>query len=63
LLRDLVAAAGRDEKRIERAVHWTGRGTADAFLEEGATLFTTEIHPTGNGYDFTELKDMIGWRD
>ncbi len=22
---------------------------------EGVTLFTTEIHPTGDGYDFTEL--------
>jgi len=26
-------------------------------------LFTTEIHPTDDGYDFGELKDMIAWRD
>jgi probable F420-dependent oxidoreductase len=63
ILKDLVATAGRDEKQIERAVHWAGRENADAFVNEGVTLFTTEIHPTGNGYEFTELKDMIAWRD
>ena len=63
ILRDLVADAGRDEKQIERAVHWTGRADADAFLTEGVTLFTSEIHPTGDGYDFAEFKDMIAWRD
>jgi hypothetical protein len=26
-------------------------------------LFTTEIHPTDDGYDFGELKDMLDWRD
>ena len=63
LLKDLVAEAGRDEKTIERAVHWTGRENADAFVAEGVTLFTTEIHPTDDGYDFAELKDMLAWRD
>jgi probable F420-dependent oxidoreductase len=63
MLKDLVAQAGRDEKQIERAVHWTGRENGDAFLQEGVTLFTTEIHPTEDGYDFSELKDMIDWRD
>ena len=63
ILRDLVAEAGRDETRIERAVHWTGRENADEFLTEGVTLFTTEIHPTDDGYDFGELKDMLDWRD
>jgi hypothetical protein len=33
------------------------------FLTEGVTLFTTEIHPTDDGYDFGELKDMLAWRD
>ena len=32
-------------------------------FSEGVTLFTTEIHPTEDGYDFSELKDMIDWRD
>jgi hypothetical protein len=63
LLKDLVAEAGRDERRIERAIHWTGRDNADTFLEEGVTLFTTEIHPSDDGYDFSELQDMITWRD
>jgi len=63
LLKDLVAEAGRDEKQIERSVHWTGRESADAFVAEGVTLFTTEIHPTIDGYDFGELKDMLAWRD
>jgi probable F420-dependent oxidoreductase len=63
MLKELAVQAGRDEKQIERAVHWTGRENADAFLEEGVTLFTTEIHPTDDGYDFSELKDMIDWRD
>ena len=63
LLKDLVAEAGRDETRIERSVHWTGWESADAFLAEGVTLFTTEIHPTADGYDFGELKDMLAWRD
>ena len=44
-------------------MHWTGRENADAFVGEAVTLFTTEIHPTDDGYDFTELKDMIAWRD
>ena len=63
ILKDLVADVGRDESQIERAVHWTGRENADAFVGEGVTLFTTEIHPTDDGYDFTELKDMIAWRN
>jgi probable F420-dependent oxidoreductase len=63
MLKDLVAEAGRYERQIERAVHWIGRDNAEAFLGEGVTLFTTEIHPTDDGYDFSELKDMIAWRD
>jgi probable F420-dependent oxidoreductase len=63
MLKDLAAEAGRDETRIKRAVHWTGRENADAFLTEGVTLFTTEIHPNDDGYDFGELKDMLDWRD
>jgi probable F420-dependent oxidoreductase len=63
ILRDLVAQEGRDDNEIERSVHWTGRENADAFVAEGVTLFTTEIHPTVDGYDFGELKDMLGWRD
>jgi probable F420-dependent oxidoreductase len=63
ILKQLAAVAGRDEQQIQRAVHWTGRDNADEFTTEGVTLFTTEIHPTDDGYDFGELKDMIAWRD
>ena len=63
ILKDLAAAAGRDEKLIERSVHWTGRGNGDALVAEGVTLFTTEIHPTEDGYDFAELEDLLAWRD
>jgi len=63
LLKDLVAEAGRDEKQIERAMHWAGREIADAFVAAGVTLFTNEIRPTEDGYDLGELKDMLAWRD
>lgn len=63
ILKDLAGELGRDEKLIQRAVHWTGRDNADAFAGEGVTLFTTEIHPADDGYDFSELKDMLAWRD
>ncbi len=63
ILKDLVAAAGRDDTEVERAVHWIGRDDADALLAEGVSLFTTEIHPTEDGYDFAEVKDVLAWRD
>ena len=58
-----LTLTGDDLQQIERAVHWTGLADADAFVGEGVTLFTTEIHPTADGYDFGELKDMLAWRD
>lgn len=62
LLKRLATAAGRDEARIERAMAWTDAATADEFARAGVTLFTTEIHPTSDGYDFSELKTMLAWR-
>jgi probable F420-dependent oxidoreductase len=62
LLRRLATEAGRDETAIERAMAWTNTKTADAFVEEGVTFFTTEIHPDENGYDFSELETMLAWR-
>ena len=44
-------------------VFWTSPADADAFAAEGVTLFTTEIKPTDDGYNFTELTDMLAWRD
>ncbi|MCV7091773.1 LLM class F420-dependent oxidoreductase [Mycobacterium interjectum] len=63
LLKRLSSEAGRDEAAIERGVGWTDATTADAFVDVGVTLFTTEIHPDGNGYDFSELETMLAWRD
>ncbi|SPM26701.1 LLM class F420-dependent oxidoreductase [Mycobacterium terramassiliense] len=63
LLKQLASEAGRDEAAIERAIAWTDAAAADAFVDEGVTLFTTEIHPDGNGYDFSELETMLNWRD
>lgn len=62
LLKQLATDAGRDEAGIERAMAWTDAKTADAFLGEGVTLFTTEIHPDERGYDFSELEKMLAWR-
>ena len=42
---------------------WTDAKTADVFADEGVSLFTTEIHPDSNGYDFSELETMLAWRD
>lgn len=63
LLKDLAADDGRNETLIERAIGWTNHTDADTSHAEGLTLFTTEIHPTSDGYDFADLKTMIAWRD
>ena len=63
LVAELATAAGRDDADIERSMAWDGACSADTFRDAGATLFTTEIHPTEDGYDFTEVEQMISWRD
>ncbi|MGF6885100.1 putative F420-dependent oxidoreductase [Nocardia sp. GAS34] len=63
LLKRLATEAGRDEAGIERAVAWTDPATADAFVEEGVTFFTTEIHPDSTGYNFSELEKILAWRE
>ncbi|HEX2285717.1 MAG TPA: LLM class F420-dependent oxidoreductase [Mycobacterium sp.] len=63
LLRRLAINAGRDEAGIERGIAWTDPTTSDAFVDEGVTLFTTEIRPDHNGYDFSEVERMLAWRD
>lgn len=62
ILKRLATEAGRNEASIERAIAWTDAATADAFVDEGVTLLTTEIHPTSDGYDFSELEEMLTWR-
>jgi probable F420-dependent oxidoreductase len=63
LLKGLAGKAGRDEASIERGIAWTDEATADMFAAEGVTLFTSEIHPDENGYNFSELEKMLAWRD
>ena len=53
---------GRDPAAIERSIGWLPGIDGDAYAAEGATLFTTEIHPTDDGYDFSQLKEMLAWR-
>jgi probable F420-dependent oxidoreductase len=63
LVNTLAAEAGRDGAAIERSVVWAGPQSAERYLAAGATIFTTEIQPTDEGYDFTKLTQMISWRD
>ena len=63
LVRKHASDAGRDETLIERAITWPGDGTtADSYVSEGVTLFTTEIHPTDQGYDLSPLQELLAWR-
>jgi len=63
IVKSLAGHADRDESQIERAVAWEGPSAADAYYGQGVSLFTTEIKPTVNGYDFGTVKDMTTWRD
>jgi alkanesulfonate monooxygenase SsuD/methylene tetrahydromethanopterin reductase-like flavin-dependent oxidoreductase (luciferase family) len=53
---------GRDDREIERAVSWVSAQAADGFADAGATLFTVTVIADG-GYDLTELKAALAWRD
>ena len=53
---------GRDDREIERAVSWVSADAADGFTDAGATLFTVSVFAEG-GYDLTELKAALAWRD
>jgi probable F420-dependent oxidoreductase len=63
LVDHLATEAGRSGNDIERSVAWFGAASADEYRPVGATIFTTEIHPTSQGFDFTELTEMLAWRD
>ena len=53
---------GRDDREIERSVSWLNADAADEFADAGATLFTVSVIADG-GYDLTELKAALAWRD
>lgn len=63
IVRQYAAASGRDDSEIERATNWTTAAEADILLAEGVTLYVTELKPTGEGYDFTTLTELLAWRD
>jgi probable F420-dependent oxidoreductase len=46
---------GRDDREIERAVSWVSQEVADGFA--------VSIFPPMGGYDLTELKAALAWRD
>jgi probable F420-dependent oxidoreductase len=53
---------GRDDREIERAVSWVNADAADGFADARVTLFTVSVLAEG-GYDLTELKAALAWRD
>ncbi len=53
---------GRDDGEIERAVSWSSPEAADGFADAGVTMFTVSVFAEG-GYDLTELKAALAWRD
>jgi len=54
---------GRDDGEIERAVSWVSEEAADGFADAGATMFTVSVFAPMGGYDLTELKAALAWRD
>ncbi|MGW6119405.1 LLM class F420-dependent oxidoreductase [Nocardia sp. NPDC055165] len=61
VLAEHAAVVGTDESRIERSVQWQGRDEAKALHDAGVTLFTVGV--SGPGYDLTEVRRAIEWRD
>jgi probable F420-dependent oxidoreductase len=59
---ELAATFGRDGADIERSTLWQDEDTAEAFREAGVTLFQTEL-TSDDGYDLTQLKQVLRWRD
>jgi hypothetical protein len=62
VLAEQAAQIGRDDREIERAVSWVSTEAADGYADAGATMFTVTVIADG-GYDLTELKAALAWRD
>ena len=62
VLTEQAEKIGRDDREIERSVSWVNTEAADGFADAGATLFTVTVLADG-GYDLTELKAALAWRD
>ena len=63
LVGELAEANGRKDSDIERSSVWESAREADAYRDAGVSLFTTEIGPDADGYDFTVVEQMVKWRD
>ena len=63
LVGELAEANGRKDSDIERSSVWENGADADAYRDAGVTLFTTEIRPDADGYDFSTVEQMVKWRD
>ena len=63
LVDELAETNGRKGSDIERSSVWENAADADAYRDAGVTLFTTEIVPDANGYDFGVVEQMVKWRD
>ena len=63
LVGELAEANGRKDSDIERSSVWESPREADAYRDAGVSLFTTEIGPDADGYDFTVVEQMVKWRD
>jgi hypothetical protein len=62
IVADHAQRIGRDDREIERAVAWTNPDDAERFAEAGVTMFQVSALASG-GYDLTELKEALAWRD
>ena len=65
ILRDHCAAVGRNPDEIERT--WSARGVdqagREALLEAGVTHFIAGVGGDGHGYDLSDLRALVRWRD
>ena len=62
IVAEQAAKIGRDDSEIERAVSWVSTEAADGYADAGATMFTVTVLADG-GFDLTELKAALAWRD
>jgi probable F420-dependent oxidoreductase len=63
LVVELAEAAGRQGDAIERSVAWTDEQQGDLYAAAGATLFTVPVRPDERGYDLSQVRRAIAWRD
>ena len=65
ILREHCAAVGRDPDEIERT--WSARDVdqagREALAEAGVTHFIAGVGGDGHGYDLSDLRALVRWRD